>query len=429
MPDLRANLESRPSTLLRADLSLPLLDAAPDDPERAEEPQARTVEPQSPSPRIPSGPLAAAGKTPVSIRAGAHQTAARSARFAYVGSFATSARGAHGEGLSVYHIDAASGRWARVQLLANEVNPWYLALDPHRPILYSVHPVANQVSAFRIDDRTGELTLINRQLSGGDDPSHLAISPDGHFLVVANYVAGNVEVLPVNPDGSLGAPTDLVATKGVLGPHRTEQPGPHPHQCRFDPSGRYVVVPDKGFDRLFVFRIDAARGTLVPADPPSAKTRSGAGPSHIGFHPRLPYAYVINELDSTVATYRFTDSGALEPLQILPSIPATFTGDNTGAAIDVAPSGRFVYASNRGHDSVGIFRVEQATGLLSPVAWEPTEGSTPRFIGLDATGARLYAANQRSDTIVEFEVDDVSGMLKATGLVVAAHTPVCVVLR
>ena len=165
-------------------------------------------------------------------------------------------------------------------------------------------------------------------------------------------------------------------------------------------------MPDKGLDCLFVFALDTAKGTLVPANPPSVKTRSGAGPRHIAFNPRLPCAYVINELDSTVATYRHSGSGPLEPLQILPSLPATFTGDNTGGAIDVAPSGRFVYVSNRGHDSIGIFRVDESTGLLSPVAWEPTKGATPRFIGLDPTGARLYAANQRGDTIVEFDVEE-----------------------
>ena len=350
-------------------------------------------------------------------------------RFAYVGSFATSTRGAHGEGLSVYSIDAASGRWTRVQLLAGEVNPGYLALDPRRPVLYSVHPVANQVSAFAINDNTGELTVINRQPSGGDDPSHLAIEPAGRFLVVANYVAGTVEVLPVNADGSLGAPTDVVATKGELGPHRTEQPGPHPHQCPFDPSGQFVVVPDKGLDRLFIFRIDGATGRLVPADPPFTKTRSGAGPRHIAFHPRLPFAWVINELDSTVAAYRFKDTGALEPIQIMPSLPSTYTGDNSGAAIVVSPSGRFVYASNRGHNSVAIFRIDEATGMLSPVGWELTKGSTPRFICLNPAGTRLFAANQRSDSIVEFSVDQATGALAATGQVIAASTPVCIVFR
>jgi 6-phosphogluconolactonase (cycloisomerase 2 family) len=370
-----------------------------------------------------------AGARPASAPATRNTGAETLPRFAYVGSFATSTRGAHGEGLSVYAIDAATGLWSRVQLLSSVINPGYLALDPRRPVLYAVQPVANEVSAFAIDDRSGELTLINRQPSGGNDPSHLAIDPTGRFLVAANYVAGTVEVLSVNADGSLGAPTDVVATKGELGPHRTEQPGPHPHQCPFDPSGRFVVVPDKGFDRLFVFTIDSATGRLVPADPPSARTRSGAGPRHIAFHPRLPYAWVINELDSTVTAYRFGQTGALEAIQIMTSLPSTFTGDNTGAAIVVSPSGRFVYASNRGHDSVAIFRVDESNGMLSPVGWESTKGSTPRFIGLTPAGTRLVAANQRSDSIVEFRVDQAAGTLTATGQVVKVNTPVCIVFR
>ena len=350
--------------------------------------------------------LAAAKRAPAVVRGRAGQAASRGARFAYVGLFTSEVRKARGEGISVYRIDPGSGRWGRVQALNREVNPGYLAVDPKRPVLYAVHSEANQVSAFSINDATGELTLINRQSCGGDNPVHLALDATGRFLVVANYGSGSVVVLPVGADGSLGARTDSVTLTGELGPHRTEQSVPHPHQCPFDPTGRMVVVPDKGLDRLFVFMLDTAKGTLVPASPPSVKTRSGAGPRHIGFNPRLPCAYVINELDSTVATYRRSGSGWLEPLQILPSLPATFTGDNTGGAIDVAPSGRFVYVSNRGHDSIGIFRVDESTGLLSPVAWEPTKGATPRFIGLDPTGARLYAANQRGDTIVEFDVEE-----------------------
>ena len=374
-------------------------------------------------------PSDAADPQPGGVAATAEVGAEILPRFAYVGSFATSTRGAHGEGLSVYVIDAATGRWTRVQLLSSVVNPGYLALDPRRPVLYAVQPGANEVSAFAIDDRTGELTLINRQPSGGDDPSHLAIDPAGRFLVVANYVAGTVEVLPVNADGSLGAPTDVVTTKGEIGPHRTEQPGPHPHQCPFDPAGRFVVVPDKGLDRLFIFRIDGVKGTLVPADTPFTRTRSGAGPRHIAFHPRMPYAWVINELDSTVGAYRFGQSGALEPIQIVPSLPSTFTGNNTGAAIVVAPSGRFVYVSNRGHDSVGLFKVDESNGMLSSIGWESTRGSTPRFVGLNPAGTRLFAANQRSDSIVEFGVDQATGALTATGQVVKANTPVCIAFR
>jgi 6-phosphogluconolactonase len=371
-----------------------------------------------------------AAKRPQDVgQAGADQDARPSPRFAYVGSLTSELRHARGEGLSAYHLDPASGRWARVQVLGREVNPSYLAADPKRPVLYAVHPEANQVSAFSVNDLTGELTLINRQSCGGDNPVHLALDATGTFLVVANYGSGSVVVFPVKADGSLGGRTDLVALKGELGPHRVEQSVPHPHHCPFDPTGRIVVVPDKGLDRLFVFRLDTARGALVPADTPSVKVRSGAGPRHIGFNPKLPYAYVINELDSTVETFRFTAAGQLEPLQIVPSIPSTFTGDNTGAAIDVARSGRFVYVSNRGHDSIGIFRVDEATGLLTPVGWEPTKGSTPRFIGLDPTGARLYAANQGGDTIVEFDVDERAGTLRATGRIVITGTPVCVVWR
>ena len=373
--------------------------------------------------------LAAAKRAPAAVRGRAGQAASRDARFAYVGSFTSEVRKARGEGISVYRIDPGSGRWGRVQALNREINPGYLAVDPKRPVLYAVHSEANQVSAFSINDATGELTLINRQSCGGDNPVHLALDATGRFLVVANYGSGSVVVLPVNANGSLGAKTDLVELKGELGPHRTEQSVPHPHQCPFDPTGRMVAVPDKGLDRLFVFMLDTAKGTLVAASPPSVKTRSGAGPRHIGFNPRLPCAYVINELDSTVAAYRFKESGALEPLQILPSIPATFTDDNTGAAIDVAPSGRFVYVSNRGHDSIGIFRADEATGLLTAITWEPTKGATPRFIGLDPAGARLYAVNQRADTIVEFDVDAASGLLSATGRIVVAGTPVCVVWR
>jgi 6-phosphogluconolactonase (cycloisomerase 2 family) len=375
------------------------------------------------------GRLAGDSSAPGAGQASTEHVASRAARFAYVGSFTSEARKARGDGISAYRIDPESGRWARVQALNKEVNPGYLAVDPKRPVLYAVHAEANQVSAFSVNDTTGELTLINRQSCGGDNPVHLALDATGGFLVVANYGSGSVAVFPVSASGALRGRTDLVSLKGELGPHRTEQSAPHPHQCPFDPSGRFVVVPDKGLDRLFAFALDTAKGALVPADPPSVRTRSGAGPRHIAFHPHLPYAYVINELDSTVATYRVGASGALQPLQVLPSVPATFTGDNTGAAITVAPSGRFVYASNRGHDSIGIFRADESTGLLTPIAWEPAKGATPRFIGLDPTGARLYAANQRADTIVEFDVNTAGGILTATGRIVITGTPVCVVWR
>ena len=190
-----------------------------------------------------------------------------------------------------------------------------------------------------------------------------------------------------------------------------------------------MVVPDKGLDRVFVFRLDAATGKLVPGDQPFVKTRTGAGPRHLGFHPRLPFAWVINELDSTIAAYRLALSGALEPVQIVPSIPATFTGNNTGSGIVVSASGLFVFVSNRGHDSVATLRVDQASGMLTPVAWEQTGGAVPRFIGAGPTDSLLYAANQNGDTVVEFDIDGATGRLRRTGRSISTGTPVCVVWR
>jgi 6-phosphogluconolactonase len=263
---------------------------------------------------------------------------------------------------------------------------------------------------------------------GGKNPVHLAIDPTGRLLVTANYAAGTVAVLPIDAQGALGPVADSVALPGDPGPHRTEQPSSHPHHVPFDPTGRFVLVPDKGLDQVFVFRLDGALGKLVANDPPGVKTRAGAGPRHIAFHPSLPVAYVINELDSTVTTYRYDAArGALMPQQIVPSLPASFTGNNTGSEIAVAPSGRFVYGSNRGHDSIVAFAVDPTSGWLSPVGWEPTQGKTPRFFALDPAGNFLYAANEASDTIVTFRVDAATGELAPTGQIVKNASPACIV--
>ena len=190
--------------------------------------------------------------------------------------------------------------------------------------------------------------------------------------------------MSVEEDETLGPRTDLVTLTGETGPNRKEQAGSHPHDCPFDPAGRFVVVPDKGLDQIFVFRLHAASGKLVANNPPSVATREGARPRHIAFHPSLPVAYVINELSSTMTTYNYdTARGALQAVQVLPTTPPSFTSNNTGAEVAVAPSGRFVYGSNRGHDSIVIFAVDRANGTLTPVDWVSTQGRTPRFFALD----------------------------------------------
>jgi len=237
-----------------------------------------------------------------------------------------------------------------------------------------------------------------------------------------------VGVVPIEKDGTLGARTDLVTLPGEPGPNRKEQASSHPHDCPFDPAGRFILVPDKGLDRVFTFKLDSSSGKLAPADPPFVATREGAGPRHIAFHPSLPIAYVIDELDSTVTTYRYDPArGALQPVQVVPTAPSSFTGNNTGAEVAVAPSGRFVYGSNRGHDSIVIFSVDRAAGTLTPVGWEPTQGKTPRFFTLDPAANFLYAANQDSDSIVTFRVNKATGKLAPTGQTVKVGSPVTIV--
>ena len=345
----------------------------------------------------------------------------------YVGSF-TAKDGGRGEGLSVFRRDSAG--WTRIQLLKDLADPSYLIVDRQGRFLYSAHGDGTEATACRIDRQTGRLTIVNRQPTGGRNGVHLAIDVTNRFLAVANYATGSLAVLPINPDGSLAAVSDLATLAGTPGPHRTQQESSHPHHCPFDPSGRFIVVPDKGLDQVFVYRLDTARGTLVPAGPPFVRARAGAAPRHVAFHPRQPYAYVINELDSTITTYHFDpDKGVLEPLQIRPTTPPTYTGNNSGAEIAVASSGRFVYGSNRGHDSIAIFAIDQASGTLTPVGWESTQGRTPRFFGLDPSETHLYAANQGSDTVVIFRVDQTTGALTATNQIVRVATPTTIAWR
>ncbi len=350
--------------------------------------------------------------------------------YAYVGCYTSPDRGGRGEGIGIFRVDPASGEWSSAGVVAGVANPSFLALHPNGNTLYCVHGGNDhsEVSAFARDRATGALRLLNSQLSGGRNPVHLSFEPTGHLLVVANYSEGTVAALPVAADGTLGAPGSILTLTGTLGPDPVEQASPHPHHSPYDPAGGFVVVPDKGLDALFVFRPDLDAGTIAPHEPPSVSTNTGAGPRHIAFAPNAPYAYVINELDSTVTAYAYdAEAGTLEPLQTISSLPADFAGKNSGAEIEVAASGRFVYLSNRGHDSIGVFAVSEQDGTLTPSAWTPSGGATPRFFALDPSGASLAAANQDSDTIVTFWVDAATGALTPTGQVIPSGSACCIV--
>jgi len=348
--------------------------------------------------------------------------------FAYVGCFTSEDRGASGDGINVYRVDPVSGAWTHVQLVADLVNPSFLALDRSRRFLYSVHGGMTYATAFAIDATSGRLTMLNRQETGGTNPVHLAIDSSNRFLVVSNYASGSMAVLPINGDGSLAPLSDLVDLPGAPGPHPTQQTSSHPHHNPFDPEGRFLLVPDKGLDAVFAFRLDAANGALEWAATPSVSANPGAGPRHVDFHPRLPTAYVINELDSTVAVYEVDSRNvALNRRQLLSTLPDDFTGTSTTAEIAVHPSGRFLYGSNRGHDSIVAYAVDQTSGLLTLLGWTPSGGERPRYFGIDPSGTQLYACNERGHNIVAFRVDQGTGALAATGTTVETRSPVTLV--
>jgi len=347
-------------------------------------------------------------------------------RFAYVGCFTTEKRRARGKGIAVFRIDPDNGAWQRVEECDDISNPHFLALDRSQRFLYSAHGDSSETGAYARNPETGKLRFLNSQQTGGDNSSTVTTDACNRFVVLAN--GPGVAVFPIRPDGSLGSRCELVIPPGEPGPWRKEQHGPHPHQAIFDLTGRYVLVPDKGIDRLHVFRFDAEHGKLTPCDPPFVKTRYGAIPRHMTFHPGRPYAYVVNEQDSTVNAYHWdTGRGQLKPFQRVPTTPTTFVGDNTGAEIAILPSGRFLYASNRGHDSIVIYAVNPQDGTLSHVGWESVQGRKPRFFGLDPDATHLYAANEDSHTIVEFGIDQQSGKLTPTGQIIETGSPSCIV--
>ena len=347
--------------------------------------------------------------------------------YAYVGSFTTAQRKARGDGIHVYRADPATGAWTHVQHIGDLVNPSYLALSHDQRFLYSVHGDEDYATAFALDPATGQARLLNRAATGGKNGVRGAVDPSGKFLVMANYASGSVAVLPIGPDGSLKDQHQLVQLPGDPGPHKVEQTSSHPHDVVFDPSGRFVLVPDKGLDRVFVFRFDRDSGRLAPTEQGSVKSRPGAGPRHLAFHPKLPIVWVLNELDSTVTTYNWDgEHGALTPRQVITTLPTDFTGASTSAEIAVSADGNYVYCTNRGHDSVTTFAADEL-GLLSPYVWDPTQGRTPRFIGLAPAGRFLYAANEQGDTVVTFRVDKTTGRLTSTGEVIKNASPVTIV--
>lgn len=341
----------------------------------------------------------------------------------YVGARTTKARNARGDGINVYEL-SDDLTWKHIQLFETD-NPSFLCVDRTGRFLYIVHGDSDRVSAFSIDDSTGQLAFLNTQSTDGRNPVHLSIDPTNRILVVANHVTSSLAALPRLEDGTLGKITNLSLVTGEIGPHRVEQPFPKPHQVEFDPSGNWIAVPDKGTDSVLVYSVNSDTGTLLKNS--ACDARETSGPRHIAFHPGGRHAYVINELDSTVTACRFDpDAGKLEPFQILSCLPETFVGNSRGAEIRITADGHCLYASNRGSDTIAAFRLD-ATGYMRLVGHWRTGGKTPRFFTILPNGV-LLVANEDSDNITAFDIEQKTGALRARPEILLVGSPVCILV-
>jgi len=346
-------------------------------------------------------------------------------QLAYVGTYTHPGRS---RGIYVLEVEAGGVLKPR-HVVADVADPAFLALSPDHRHLYCVNWLkpAGEMSAFAVE-ADGNLRFVNRVPAGGADPCHLCVDPSGRFVLNACHESGTAAVLPVRADGGLEPPSDVVQQVGS-GP-RPAQTHARAHFVDFDPKGRFVLVCDKGADKVFVYRLDAAARRLVSNDPPFAQLHAGAGPRHFAFHPNGRFVYVNNEQDSTLSAFAYdAERGALAHLQTGSTVPPGYAEPNTSSEIQMAPSGRFVYVSNRGHDSIAIFAVDGATGRFEATGHASSRGKTPRFFALDPSGAWLFACNQNSGTIVTFAVDQSNGQLRATGDVTEVPDPSCLIFH
>ncbi len=351
----------------------------------------------------------------------------------YVGTYT---EGDRSEGIHLVRMDTRSGELRLVGSFDAGANPSFLAIHPNGRVLYAVNETTERngrptggVAAFTITGDSGVLTRLNEQASEGGAPCYVSVDRSGRAVLVANYMRGNVALLPIQATGGLSAATHVAQHRGG-GPNAERQEGAHAHCIVTDPSNRFALAADLGVDRVLVYRLDLDGGSLQHIERSDAALRPGAGPRHLAFHPRLPLVFVANELDSTVSALRLDSvSGALSTLQTHSALPAGWTGTSYVADIHVAPSGRTLYVSNRGHNSIAVFSVADATGALTLLQTVPTGGDWPRNFSLDPTGRWLLVANQRSGSVVVLARDQESGRLAPTGQELAVARPACLRFR
>ena len=338
------------------------------------------------------------------------------------------------KGIYAYSFDPGDGESKPLGLAGETANPSFLAVDANGKHLYAVNEIDNfdgshsgALSAFTIDQVTGRLTLLQQVSSSGADPAHLSLDKTGRYLLVANYTSGSIAVFPVLGDGRLGPRSAFVQHAGSS-VNKERQAGPHAHAIQSSNDNQFVLAADLGLDQLLVYRFDSKSGSLTPDDPAFVRTSPGAGPRHFAIAPSGKFVYLVNEMASSVTVFAYSaGSGRLQERQNISTLPPDFKTENTTAEIEVDALGKFLYASNRGDDSIAVFAINPQDGKLTLVERVPTGGKTPRHFALDPTGKWLFAANQDSNSITVFSVDPQTGRLTPTPHVLRVASPVCVV--
>lgn len=338
-------------------------------------------------------------------------------------------------GIYSLQLDTETGTLSAPTLAAETSNPTWIELSPDRRRLYAVHESSGQATGFAVDPAQARLTPLKPTDSPAKElnvpanpPSHLAIDATGRALIAANYRDGFVAALPIRADGTLGSP-EIIRHAGC-GPHPTRQEKPHPHSVTISPDNRFALICDLGVDRIYSYALDPATARLSPANPPFTATAPGAGPRHSKFSPDSRHAYVINELANTLTAYRYEPAdGSLSEIQSISTLPSGFKGESTAAEVRIHPNGRFVYGSNRGYDSIAVFRIDSESGRLNPVEIVPSGGKNPRNFALSPDGRWLVCAHQDSDNLCVFRVDPATGRLARTNHEATVPMGVCVLFR
>lgn len=343
----------------------------------------------------------------------------------YVGTFSE-------EGLFVLEFDREERSFGQVQRVDDKPGPNFQAIHPNGAVLYSVSSEgvgdddqSGSVAAYSINRQTGELSLLNMQPSQGRGPCHVSVDPLGRFIFVSNYGAGNLAVYPLREDGSIGEAVDVAQHEGSS-VHR-RQANPHMHSTIPSPDGRFIYASDLGIDRIMIYAVDQQTGALSPAETPYAALEPGSGPRHYTIHPNGNFAYSVDELSNTVAGFSVDrQTGALDPIQRIGMLPDGYEEESYAADIHISPDGRFLYATNRGHDSLAIFSLDSDTGLLELIGHEPTRGGHPRNFAIDSHGEFIFMTNRDNDNLVLFERDRETGLLTYTGVEVEIPRAICV---